>query len=545
MTSGNTAIDFDLDTIPTNETNGIVRMGKIDLEEIQSRVLVRTLKLTDYDAVVKLQLKCFPGMSPWKKEEFESQTSIFPEGQICVEFDDDIVASSSSLIIRYQDYADSENYEDISHNGTIKNHDQYGDSLYGIEIMVHPDFQGMKLARRLYDARKQLSRDRNLRRIVIGGRMPGYASYKESISAREYVDKVSERSIFDPVLTVQLANGFVLQKLLKAYLKDDHDSSGYATLLEWVNLDYDHAPAKRSLIQQRPRICAVQYQMREIKNFKAFAAHCEYFVDVASNYKSDFVLFPELVTNQLLSCIKERRPAKAVRQLAQYTPQVLELFGMLAVKYDVNIIGGSHLTLIDDKLFNVAYLFRRDGSIEKQDKLHITHAEHHWWGVTPGDGFNVFETDRGKIAILIGSDIEFPEVSRIAAERGAEIIFVPFCADERYAYLRVRYCAQARAIENQVFVAIAGTVGNLPSVNNMDIQYAQSGIYTPSDFPFPRDAIASECSPNIETVLVHDVDLGLLARHRKAETVLNLHNRRLDLYRLHVKEDTNKTVVSS
>jgi len=121
-------------------------------------------------------------------------------------------------------------------------------------------------------------------------------------------------------------------------------------------------------------------------------------------------------------------------------------------------------------------------------------------------------------------------VTRLAVEKGAQIVFVPFSTDERYAYLRVRYCAQARAIENHVFVVIAGCVGNLPSVENVDIHYAQSAIFTPSDIPFTRDAIQSESTPNIETVIVDDVDLELLKTHRQTGSVLNWLDRRTDLY---------------
>ena len=107
---------------------------------------------------------------------------------------------------------------------------------------------------------------------------------------------------------------------------------------------------------------------------------------------------------------------------------------------------------------------------------------------------------------------------------------MPFCTDERYAYLRVRYCAQARCIENHVYVAIAGSVGNLPNVESLGIHYAQSGIFTPSDIPFKRDAIAAECTPNIETVIFEDLDLELLKKHRQSGSVLNWQDRRTDLY---------------
>ncbi|MBI3189575.1 MAG: carbon-nitrogen hydrolase family protein, partial [Ignavibacteriales bacterium] len=241
-------------------------------------------------------------------------------------------------------------------------------------------------------------------------------------------------------------------------------------------------------------------------------------------------------TMQLLSFMEPLRPGLAVRKLSEFTPKYLELFSKLAIKYDLNIIGGSHFTVEEEKLYNVSYLFKRNGGIGKQYKLHITPNERQWWGVQPGNKIEVFETDKGKISIQICYDIEFPEISRIAAEKGAQIIFVPFCTDERYAYLRVRYCAQARCVENHVYVAMAGTVGNLPSVENLDIQYAQSGIYTPSDIPFTRDAITAECTPNIETVIVDDVDLELLKRHRQTGSVLNWLDRRKDLYEVRLNE---------
>ncbi|MGB6647462.1 MAG: nitrilase-related carbon-nitrogen hydrolase, partial [Bacteroidota bacterium] len=144
----------------------------------------------------------------------------------------------------------------------------------------------------------------------------------------------------------------------------------------------------------------------------------------------------------------------------------------------------------------------------------------------------VFDTDRGRISIQISQDVVFPEVSRIAAEKGAQIMFVPFSADERMAYLRIRYCAQARAIENQFYVALAGSVGNLPSVENLDIHYAQSGVYTPSDIPFERDAIAAECTPNTEMLVFEDIDLELTKPRRKSGGVLDWQDRRKDLYEL-------------
>ena len=117
-----------------------------------------------------------------------------------------------------------------------------------------------------------------------------------------------------------------------------------------------------------------------------------------------------------------------------------------------------------------------------------------------------------------------------------EILFVPFMTDTQNGYTRVRSCAQARAIENECYVAIAGSVGNLPKVNNMDIQYSQSAVFTPSDFSFPNNGVKSEATPNAEMVLISDVDLYLLKELHQYGTVKNLHDRRKDLYEIKVKK---------
>jgi predicted amidohydrolase len=290
------------------------------------------------------------------------------------------------------------------------------------------------------------------------------------------------------------------------------------------------------------RVFVVQYMMKQINSFHDFAHQCEYYVDISSDYKSDFIVFPEIFTTQLLSFIEEKTPSLAIRRLTRYTEDYIKLFTELAVKYNVNIIGGSHFVEEYGDIYNIAYLFRRDGTIDKQYKLHITPNEERWWGIQPGHEIKIFDTDCGKISILICYDMEFPELSRIVAEKGANIIFSPFCTDDRQGYLRVRYCAQARAVENQVYTVIAGTVGNLTEAENMDIQYAQSAIFTPSDFGFPRDGIVAECTPNIEMVIVGDLDLEILRRSRSTGSVMQFNNRRTDLYEITVKEGKNPRI---
>ncbi len=514
-------------------------MAKKKKELTQTRKIeVRNLTANDYEAVKNMQLDAFPAMKPWAEDQWKKVTKTFPEGQIGIDVDGVLAASSCSLILNFDEFSKSHSWSEITGEGTLSTHKENGDTLYGIEIMVATNFRNMRLSRRLYDERKLLVQALNLKRIVVGGRLPNYHSYASKMEVKEYVQQIIDKKISDPVLTTQLSNDFKLKRIIKDYLPGDADSCGFATFMEWVNLDYQPDDFKITDISPYVRVCSIQYKMRMVKNFEEFASHCEFFIDVAADYKSDFVTFPEMFTCQLMSFLPKNRPGTAVRALTQFTEQYIQFFSSMAIKYNTNIIAGSHLTVEeDDNLYNISWLFRRDGTYGKQYKMHITPHERKWWGVKEGKKVEVFDTDCGKIAINICYDIEFPEIARIATSKGAEIIFVPFNTDERRAYNRVRYCAQARAIENQVYVVLSGCVGNLPEVENLDIQYAQSAILTPSDVEFHRDGIAAIAEPGDETMIYQDLDMHLLKVNRLEGNAQTWNDRRKNLYTLIYKED--------
>ncbi|MCB0352808.1 MAG: GNAT family N-acetyltransferase, partial [Bdellovibrionales bacterium] len=356
-------------------------MERINLFHHETPLVLRNTLESDIPQLSRLQVACFPGMQNTDDEAFRNQIRVFPEGQFCIESRGEIIASCSAMIVDFDDEDEIEEYDSITSDGYISKHNQYGDTLYGIEIMVDPRYRGMKLARRLYEARKQLVREKNLKRIIVGGRIPGYAKHAHEMSVREYVELVSSRSLLDPVLTAQLANGFTISRLISSYLEDDKDSAGHATLLEWVNLDYEITPRRARRRPQRARVCAVQFHVRQVRDLSAFERQCEYFASSASDMKCDFLVFPESFSTELLSLFSSADPARAIRKLALHTPQLLSTMSKLAVRYDVNIIGGSLFTLEGEDLFNVAFLFRRDGTIDKQYKLRISPSEQRWWGV--------------------------------------------------------------------------------------------------------------------------------------------------------------------
>lgn len=279
----------------------------------------------------------------------------------------------------------------------------------------------------------------------------------------------------------------------------------------------------------KARIAAVQYKLRNIDDWEGFVAQVNFVLNAAADYQPHYVLLPELFTTQILSFMENDNVPEAVRELTKFTERYIELLKKYAVKHGYFLIGGTHPNFRDGKLLNSSYLFTPSGEVYTQDKIHRTRWENEKWKTDQGDILRVFQTKHAKIAILICYDIEFPELARRVAEEGAEIIFVPSCTDDRQGFLRVRYCCHARAIENQVYVAMTSTVGNLP-VAGLRLHYGQASIITPSDFPFARDGIAAEGVINEEQIVVADVDLALLDENRLKGTTIPLLDKRNDFY---------------
>jgi predicted amidohydrolase len=414
----------------------------------------------------------------------------------------------------------------MTDGGYFHNHDRQGDTLYGADVYVHPDYRGRGVGAALYEARRHLCRELNLRRILAGGRLWNYSEFASKMSPEEYVAKVETGELRDLVLSFQLREGFAVRGVLRNYLNDPK-SLNSASLVEWLNPNYKPPGAAT---EPKVRVSCVQYQMRRVASFDEFATQVKYFTETAADYRSDFVLFPEFFTVQMLSHLEVLTPIESIRKLTTFTTQFIELMGGLARRHGMHIIAGTHVVEEAGRLYNKSFIFRPDGTHVTQPKLHITPSERRDWGISGGNELHVLETPKVKFAVQICYDIEFPETARYLADRGAEIIFVPYCTDNRQGHLRVRYCAQARAIENQVYVVTAGIIGNMPSVAAMDIHYGRAAVFTPSDFEFARDGIQAEADSNVEMLLVTDLDINDLYRSRSAGSVRPRMDRRPDLF---------------
>ncbi|MFM1814432.1 MAG: Hydrolase YhcX [Pseudomonadota bacterium] len=505
----------------------------------QPKLRIRLATLADVDALSELSRRVYGNVAYHRVSEIRGQINNFPDGQFVAEYEGRIVGHCATFIVSERLAKSPHTWAEITGHGFASRHNPNGDWLYGMEVSVDPQYRRLRIGQRLYDERRRLCENLELQGIVFGGRMPGLSRrIKQVGSAEAYLEEAQARNVRDPVIAFHLANGFVPIGVLANYLPSDKQSLGYATHMIWKNPLAPEKPSSEVAGTRLPmvdtvRVATVQYQVRGIKSREEFLHQVEYFVDVAADYRADFVTFPELFTLQLLSLQQKKFEHKqAIEEVTTYTQWFIDQMSSLAVSYNINIIGGSHPTMLaSGEVRNVSYVFLRDGSVHSQDKIHPTPSEAYWWDIKGGESVDVINTDCGPIGVLICYDSEFPELARHLIDQGAMILFVPFCTDERRGFLRVRYCCHARAIENQCYVVMSGVVGNLPHVDNMDIHYAESAILTPCDFAFARDGVAADTGANTETIAFADLRLTDLRIARSTGSVRNLADRRFDLYR--------------
>jgi len=219
------------------------------LSIVKSKLKIRNLSYEDIPKIVELQKVSFPYMATegmiWKPKSLENHLLIFPQGQFCADYDGKIIGSVSSLVSKLEPEYKEHKWIEVCGDSSFTNHNPKGDTLYGADVSTHPDYRKLGIATMLYDARKSLCIQLNLRRIVAGGRLFNYCEFAQKMSPDEYVKRVIAEEIKEPVLAFQLKNGFKFIKILPNYLKDSR-SLNYATFIEWKNPYY-----KRSLVDNR------------------------------------------------------------------------------------------------------------------------------------------------------------------------------------------------------------------------------------------------------------------------------------------------------
>jgi len=202
-------------------------------------VVVRPLRESDFEPIIAINKEHYPDQQPWTAEHFRSHLRVFPEGQLVAELPDQggcVGGYAASLIINWEDYRFDANWDLFTDHGMFTNHDPVqGRTLYGADVMVDPTMQGRGIGKAIYEARFDLCRRLNLRRIRAGARLIGYHRYADQMSAEQYVLKVIRKELGDPTLSFQLKRGFRVIAVVSDYLRRDAKSLGYAAVIEWIN----------------------------------------------------------------------------------------------------------------------------------------------------------------------------------------------------------------------------------------------------------------------------------------------------------------------
>ncbi|WP_406819851.1 carbon-nitrogen hydrolase family protein [Pseudomonas sp. KnCO4] len=270
------------------------------------------------------------------------------------------------------------------------------------------------------------------------------------------------------------------------------------------------------------RLAACQYAIELHETWEAYAAHLQGLCAEAAAAGARLLLLPEYAGLVLSGQLPAEQRGDLKASIAGIQPLVapwLALCEGIARRWGIYLQPGSLPVQDGDGQYrNRAWLFGPDGVLGFQDKLLMTRFEREQWGIAAGQGLQVFDTELGRLGILICYDNEFPMLARHLAEQGADLILAPSCTDTEAGYHRVRIGAQARALENQIAVLQSPTVGLAAWSPALDENIGRAGLFVPPDHGMPGDgvmALSEQLSPVHSQWLLCEVDLEEVRRVRR------------------------------
>ncbi|OZB15512.1 MAG: amidohydrolase [Rhodobacterales bacterium 34-62-10] len=277
------------------------------------------------------------------------------------------------------------------------------------------------------------------------------------------------------------------------------------------------------------KIATAAYPLDWFKDWTDYEAKLTAWVAEAAQEGADLLVFPEYGAMELASLDGPRVAGDlkgSIRAVAGRVGASYNLHAALAARLGVHILSASAPVVVGDAVVNRAALFGPAGLIGVQDKQIMTRFEREDWGISGATGgagpLRVFDTDLGRIGILICYDSEFPLLARNLAERGVEILLVPSCTEALEGYWRVRIGAMARALEGQCVTVMSSLVGKEPRLYAVEENTGAGGVFGPPDRGFPPTGVIAEGRLDRPGWTYADVDLGAVRDVRADGHVLNL-----------------------
>ena len=273
------------------------------------------------------------------------------------------------------------------------------------------------------------------------------------------------------------------------------------------------------------RVATAQYPVDFLEGWNHYVDKISAWVKEAASEGAQIAVFPEYASMELVSLFAEEVRQDLPFQMSEMQrllDDYLALHRELARQYGVYVVGGSYpVRLLDGSYRNRAYVFSPQGRVDFQEKILMTRFESELWLISYGDQLKVFETPFGAFGINICYDSEFPLLARRQVEAGANLIIAPSCTDTPYGYNRVKIGCQARALENQCYVAHAVLVGDAPWSIAIEENCGRAAVYTPVDVGFHEDGVEAMGEWNAPCWVYADVDLARSQEVRVRGEVLN------------------------
>ncbi len=263
--------------------------------------------------------------------------------------------------------------------------------------------------------------------------------------------------------------------------------------------------------------------MERVDGIAGYAAKLDRWLAEARG-RADLCVLPEYACVELgaaLAGVERADEAAELAAMVANADAILAAMRGAARRAGLWLLPGTLPMRGDDGVVNVAPLIAPDGRLALQPKRFMTRFEAERWGISAGATPAVFDTPWGRLGISICYDVEFPKHVRAQVEQGAWLILAPSCTDSPQGYSRVRIGAQARALENQCYVAVAPTVGLAPWSAALDENHGQAAVFAPPDAGFPADGVLAAGEMDAPGWVFCTLDPAGLAHVRTAGAVRN------------------------
>ncbi len=262
------------------------------------------------------------------------------------------------------------------------------------------------------------------------------------------------------------------------------------------------------------KIACIQFECGEIRRKSEFFDHTAQLLEETK--KAKFVLLPELWTMEL------QQIAGDLTKTHTFTEEVINLLRSFAVERRQCVVG-TCVKKEDGWIYNAAFAVTPE-SVYEHKKTHLFGFEKMLFSA--GNTIDIFEFDGVRFGITICYEVEFPEIARVMSLEGVELLLCPSYTIGEHGYWRVRLCCGARAVENQMYVAVAFMLSS--PVEGLE-GYGRSAILSPCEAPWNPNGVVAEADEG-ECVVITDIDFDLLRSKRTSGVATTLKDRRSDMY---------------